>query len=358
MKRRTLLRLAALLPAAALGGCTRSAQEDAALRFAPGEADRLTIYTSHPEKIRVPFIREFEDRTGIWVDTVYGGTQEMLNRIGQEAADPQGDVMFGGGVESLSTSESCFTAYKSPERSAITRREFSSPDGLWTGFSALPLVFLYNTKLLAAEAAPRTWAELADAAWFGQIAFCSPAVSGSCYTAVSTAMQLYGEGWLTGFVRNLNGRVLSQSNQIAGQVAEGASMIGVTVESNAMQAIADGSDLAYLYPTDGTSVVPDGVAVLAGAKHPENAEKFIDFVLGAEAQTYLMEGPGRRPVRDGLPELISPPLSQIPTMDYDVALAAESRVEWLALWQQLFGTESAASAGSGSSAGAGTEADV
>lgn len=354
MKRRTVLRLAALLPAAALSGCAGGTQEQSALHFAPDDAKRLTIYTSHPEKIRVPFIREFEDRTGIWVDSVYGGTQEMLNRIVQEAADPQGDVMFGGGVESLSTCGGCFDAYISPERSAITRREFFSPDALWTGFSALPLVFLYNTKLLAAEAAPKTWAELADAAWFGQIAFCSPEISGSCYTAISTAMQLYGEGWLKGFVHNLNGRTLSQSNEIAVQVAAGASMIGVTVESNAMQAIADGSDLAYFYPTDGTSVVPDGVAVLAGAKHPENAKRFIDFVLGDEAQTYLMEGPGRRPVRDGLPELISPPLSEIPTMDYDVALAAESRVEWLALWQQLFGT----SDGDAASSGSGTEGGV
>jgi len=342
MERRTLLRLAALAPVL-LTGCA-AAPASSALRFAPADSDKLTVYTSHPEKIRVPFIREFEDRTGIWVETVYGGTQEMLSRIESEAGSPQADVMFGGGVESLTAYTEYFEAYESTERRAITRREFASPEYLWTGFSALPLVFVYNTKLLDGGTAPQTWAELAEPQWRGKIGFCSPEVSGSCYTAISTAIQLYGEEWLAGFVENLNGTTLPQSNDIVPQVAAGAVMMGVTVESNAMLAIADGSDIGFLYPADGTSVVPDGVAILSGAKNLGNAKKFVDFVLGAEAQTYLMEGPGRRPVRDGLPELIIPALSDIPKMDYDVALAAESRVEWMSLWQELFGEDGAQAA--------------
>jgi iron(III) transport system substrate-binding protein len=337
MQRRTLLKMAAMLPALmpVLSGC-QSSMEGAAESFAPEATQRLTVYTSHPEKIRVPFVREFEDRTGIWVETVYGGTQEILNRIESEAGSGAGDIMFGGGVESLSSYERYFMPYQSSELPAITRKEFVSDSYRWTGFSALPLVFLYNTKLILKENAPQTWADLVKPCWEGKIAFCSPEVSGSCYTAISTAIQLYGEGWLEGFVKNLDGKCLSGSNDIATNVASGNYMIGITLESNAMQAIEDGSDLGYFYPADGTSIVPDGVAILNGARNLENAKKFVDFVLSSEAQTYLMEGPGRRPVRDGLKDLILPALSEIPTMEYDVSLAAESKIELLDLWKTLF----------------------
>ncbi len=343
MKRRTVLKLAAALPALvpALAGCG-AGQQDSLDGFMPDDAQHLTVYTSHPEKIREPFIREFEDRTGIWAEVVYGGTQEMLNRIEEEAANVQGDVMFGGGVESLSGCDAYFEAYQSPELSAITRREFVSSSNRWTGFSALPLVFVYNTKLLTPQTAPTAWVDLAKTAWSGKIAFCSPEVSGSCYTAIATAIQLYGESWLEGFVKNLEGKCAASSSDITVQVAAGGAMVGVAVESTARQAIEDGADMGYLYPSDGTSIVPDGVAILKGAKNIENAKKFVDFVLSREAQTYLMENLGRRTVRNDLPELITPPLAEIPTMDYDVSLATESQTEWFALWKKLFGEDTGA----------------
>ena len=78
---------------------------------APAEDERLVIYTSHKEEVWRPIVREFEERTGIWVDVVTGGSNELLERIKWEADAPGADVMFGGGVESLEAYSEYFTPY-------------------------------------------------------------------------------------------------------------------------------------------------------------------------------------------------------------------------------------------------------
>ena len=76
--------------------------------FIPSSEERLVIYTSHKEEVYGPIVQEFERRTGIWVDVVAGGTNELLERIREEGDSPGADVMFGGGVESLESCRDCF----------------------------------------------------------------------------------------------------------------------------------------------------------------------------------------------------------------------------------------------------------
>ena len=90
--RRLLLLLCPLL--LLLGGCGRNTGPDLA-RFAPAEEDRLVLYTSHKEELYGPIIREFEARTGIWVQVETGGTSALLERLEAEAEDPACDLLFG-----------------------------------------------------------------------------------------------------------------------------------------------------------------------------------------------------------------------------------------------------------------------
>ena len=63
----------------------------------------------------------------------------------------------------------------------------------------------------------------------------------------------------------------------------------------------------------GTSVLPDGAAIVRGCAHEENARQFIDFLLSPDVQQLLGTELSRRSVRadtasDALPELtVLPP---------------------------------------------------
>ena len=141
MKRLLCLALMVLL---LLSGCAQGTDVSA---FAPGEEERLVIYTSHKEEVYGPIIKEFQQRTGIWVEVVTGGSGELLERIAMEAegGQPACDLMFGGGVESLAAYEDCFEPC-TPEGVENLRGVGLSEEGLWTPFSSLPLVLALTPK--------------------------------------------------------------------------------------------------------------------------------------------------------------------------------------------------------------------
>lgn len=307
--------------------------------YAPGEEKRLVIYTSHKEEVYRPIIREFEERTGIWVELVTGGTSELLDRIAQEKTAPRADIMFGGGVESL---ESYRDFFRSVQCSGLEHvaGNLRQPDNAWIPFSALPVVFIYNTKLVAPDDLTG-WQDLLRPEFAGRIAFADPARSGSSFTALVTGLHACGEETMRAVAKQLQGSQQSSSGDVLSAVADGTCLVGITLEETALQRIAAGDNLAVVYPADGTSCVPDGTAVVAGAPHPENAVRFLEFTLSREVQQLLGSRFYRRSVRDDVePPKSLPPMEKIPLVDYHADWAADRREAILSAWAEAVKGES------------------
>ena len=334
-----LLLLALLL--ALLCGCAAS---EPLPDYAPEESQRLILYTSHKKEVWQPIVKEFEARTGVWVTVVEGGSNELLEQLAAKTDAPQADVMFGGGVESLESYQDLFAPYTCADADAILP-QYRAKDDIWTPFSSLPLVFVYNPKLVGAEEITG-WADLLRPELAGKIAFADPSVSGSSYTALVTMLcALPGETdeILQAFAENLDGKQLQSSGAVLTAVAGGQAVVGVTLEETASRSIAAGDELVMVYPADGTSCVPDGCAILKGAPHEENAKLFVDFTVSLSVQKLLQERFCRRSVRGDLESTGTlPALSQIPQVDYDVGWASRSREALLMSWEFYLGTEAGA----------------
>ena len=331
MKKRFLLLFLLLL----LTGC--GGTQTAPLSCTPPESQRLVVYTSHKEEVYTPIIREFEERTGIWVEVVTGGTNELLQQIEKEQDAPRADVMFGGGVESLESYRDCFTPYICREADRI-REGFQSQCGYWTPFSALPVVLIYNTQLVRAESVT-SWVDLEKPAFRGNIAFADPQISGSSYTALVTRILAGGgEDCLAGFRSALEGRQSDSSGAVLSDVARGSALVGITLEETALQHISAGEDIALVYPADGTSCVPDGSALVKGAPHEENARRFLDFTVSEDVQSLVGQRFCRRAVRGDIPaDPALPALSTLNLVDYDVEWASQNRDRLLSDWAFLLG---------------------
>lgn len=341
MKKAWIGRLAAALLALTLCGCTGTTGDET--HYAPDEAHRLVLYTSHKEEVWLPVVTEFENRTGIFVEVVTGGTNELLGRIRQEAGAPRADVMFGGGVESLESYTDCFMPYRCASRDKLLPR-CCSPEDLWTPFSSLPVVLIYNTKLVSPQELTG-WQDLLSPRFTGRIAFTDPSISGSCFTALVTylcAMDMEHEEAMQTFARQLAGRQLDSSGAVLTAVADGTDLVGVTLEETALKRIAAGDDIAMVYPVEGTSCVPDGSALIAGAPHSANAKRFLDFIAGQDVQQLLTDRFYRRSVRQDIaPAAQLLPLNQLPSVDYDVSWASQNRESLLSGWAALFDQEDA-----------------
>lgn len=325
-----------------LSSCGNSPRQEAIAQLSekyavPGEK-QLIVYTSHKEEVYLPIIREFENRTGIWVELHTGGTAEMLSQVKEASAEGRCDIMFGGGIESYEAQKDLFMAYE-PVESEMLDSIYVDKEGCWTPFTELPIVFVYNKKLVSYSEIPRSWTDIFDSRWKGRIAFADPNNSGTSYTIISTMEQLFREepeSLVPRFYEQLDGRILSSSGQIIPGVSDGTYLIGITLEETARKAMEQDEDIAMLYPEDGTSAVPDGCAMVKNAPHSYNAGKFIDFVVGYDTQKYAVENFYRRSVRT---DLTTNSGNTESFMNFDVERSAKEEQEIFALWNALTGQE-------------------
>ena len=209
---------------------------------------------------------------------------------------------------------------------------YKDPDGLWIGESPLPMVIFYNKELLEKDGleVPQNWSDLIQPEWKGKIAYCLPSKSGSAYTQLCTMLLAEGgkeAGWdfIKQLYDNLDGKILDSSGKCHKMVADGEYYVGLTIEKSAIK-YADDPKVGFVYPQDGTSAVPDGVALVKGAPNEENAKLFIDFVTSKECQEEQSKNWGRRPVRSDMEvgEGMAA-LSELKLVDYDFDWAANEK---------------------------------
>jgi iron(III) transport system substrate-binding protein len=308
-------------------------------KYSVPEEKQLIIYTSHKEEVYLPIIREFENRTGIWVDIHAGGTAEMLDQVKIASENAACDIMFGGGIESYEAQKDLFIPYRAKDREKIDEAS-ASIGNYYTPFTELPIVFVYNNKLVSKRDAPKTWEGLFDEKWKGKIAFADLWNSGTSYTIISTMEQLFNEPadqLLPRFYDQLDAKTLSSSGQVIPKVSDGSFLVGITLEETAKKAILSGYDISMVYPADGTSAVPDGCAMVKNAPHSYNAGKFIDFVVSLDTQNYAMEEFYRRPVRQDIDLLKD--FGKIEMIEFDIEKSALEEPEVLRIWDELTGRE-------------------
>jgi iron(III) transport system substrate-binding protein len=238
---------------------------------------------------------------------VRGGTGELLERIESERSKPRADIMWGGGRASMETYKPYFEPYTSVNARSLMA-QYLDPGSFFTPFTIMPTVFMYNTNLVAAAEVPKSWADLADPKWKGRIAFADPAVSSSSFEALVTMLFAMGKGspengwdYVRKFVSNLDGRLLSGSSVVYGGVADGRFELGVTFEEPAAKYRRQGAPVGIVYPSDGTVVEADGVAVIKGCADPTEARLFVDFVTGRKVQAKIARDLDRRPCRTDVP---------------------------------------------------------
>ena len=298
----------------------------------------LVIYSPHdpsPLEAGVEMFRQAYPN--INVEIVIAGTGELTQRIAAEAENPQGDVLWGGGADTLAGFPDLFQPFVSIHDDVIADA-YKDANDLWIGESPLPMCFIYNKTLINEEDVPTTWDGLLDESLKGKIAYANPAKSGSAYTQLCTMLfsqPTLDEGWalVQNFIANLDGKIQSSSGNCHKLVAAGEYALGVTIEKSAVL-YNDNPDIGYVYP-EKNSAVPDGVALIKGCPNEENAKLFIDFVTGLECQKDQNTNWKRRPVRSDLtPEGLCE-LSTLDLGDYDFAYAANNKESIVEKWNDL-----------------------
>jgi iron(III) transport system substrate-binding protein len=300
--------------------------ENSVVVYSAADADMVNVMVAGFEK-KYP---------GVKGSTVVAGTGEIIKRMEAEKDRPLGDVGWSFGPEAIGDKKGLFEPYLSREAPGFFPGQVP-PDHVWTPFTTMPYVIMYNKKLVSEAEKPKSWKDVLSPRWKGKVAYADASKSGSSYTLLVTWLTLYGKneaGWK--FVEDLlrQCKVLPKSSMTYQGVANGEYPIGLTFEQAAFEYLKGGAPIGLIYPEEGTAITLDGSAIIKNAPHPNAAKLFLDFTVSKEMQQVMVDRFGRRSVRKdvGSPAGL-PALDKIKAINYDLEYAANNRTELLKRFQ-------------------------
>ncbi len=291
-----------------------------------GAEPDLVVYISLDQVFSAPLIDEFEAETGLTVraeyDTEASKTVGLVKRIQEEAKrNPRCDVYWNNEIaQTVRLSEQgLLQPYDSPSAADIPAK-FRDPEHLWTGFAARARVLIVNTELVPDSSSIRGMDDLLDERWAGKAGIARP-LTGTTLTHATALYQVLGEerasAWLTAIASGQHSdpprvNVVGSNGQLMKLVGTGELAWGWTDTDDFRVAQLKGYPVRAILPDQeaqpgeteplGTLLIPNTVAILKGAPHPDAAQRFVDWVLSREVEQRLAEARSAQiPVRPDVP---------------------------------------------------------
>lgn len=307
---------------------------------ASANAAELNAYSIMPEKYASQIFAEFTKDTGIKVNFLRFSTGEALARLNAEKTNPQVDVMLGGPADTYAAGvkEGIFEAYR-PANSDAIAPQYRDPENYWTGIGLIPLCFLSNTKFLEKNKmqAPTKWADLLDPRYKNNLQMADARTSGTATERIYSLVKVMGEDEAFKFQKAMNANVQMYTKSGAGgamPIATGQCAAGIFYIVDALDIQQQGYPVTITYPEDGVSFGIEATGIVKGAKHSEEAKKFVDWVTSKRFAEFIVANkinyvPTRNDVKTSNPIL---DLSKINMISVDVTWKGEKRQEYTQRW--------------------------
>ncbi|MFD1671802.1 ABC transporter substrate-binding protein [Agrilactobacillus yilanensis] len=233
-----------------------------------------------------PLFDKFSKETGAKVNFLSMSSGEVLARMkADKSSEPMADLWFGGGLDAFmqAKSDGLLEKYQSSSVKKIDAK-YRDSQGYWLSKGLTVGGLLVNKKVLKEKGlpVPKTWADLADSKYKGEIIMSDPAVSGTMYAIVKGIIDKDGEkaGW--DYWQKVNDNITfygKRGKDPQEKTASGEFGIGlIPVDQSAFDSAKE-NDLKVIYPSDGIPWVPEGIAVFKNAPGQKMAKAFIDFML-------------------------------------------------------------------------------
>jgi iron(III) transport system substrate-binding protein len=284
-----------LLAAALVLAAVPAVAQDARVEAARTEG-KVVWYTSLALPSAEKVAKLFETaHPGIKVEVHRTGSQRILQRVMQElqAGLKIVDVIHtsDAGHFVLLKEKKLLAKYTPPGVDRFPAG-FKDADGYYYGLRATVNVIAYNTKLVSAADAPKTWKDLLDPRWKGKLVTAHPGYSGVIATHVLALVHLHGWEYFKQLAQNRLMLVQSAVDP-AGVVASGERVVAANGgDYYYYQMKKKGNPIEVVYPKEGVPLVVSPTAIAAFAPHPNAARLFTDFAFTRELQQVMADSEG------------------------------------------------------------------
>jgi iron(III) transport system substrate-binding protein len=293
-----------------------------------GDDDRLTIYAGRSQNLVQPLLEQFAEDTGIKIQVRYGDGTDLALAILEEGDNSPADVYYGQDVGAFGALKAEGRLVELPDSILETvGPAFRSPEGLWVGISGRQRVMVYNTDDIDPTTLPASVLDYTDPEWRGRLGVV-PRSDG--FPEFVTALRLtrgddFARQWLTDLKAN---NPIAYPNNISAIQAVANGEIDVAFLNHYylfrfLEEEGEGFKARNYYFTNGDIgglFLVAAAGILDSSKHKEDAERFIEYMLSAEAQQYFTDNTHEYPLVAGVdadPEL--QPLSEIDPPEIDLS---------------------------------------
>jgi iron(III) transport system substrate-binding protein len=285
----------------------------------------LNLYSARHYQTDEALYSNFTKQTGIRINRIELGDEQLLQRLKSEGANSPADVVLLVDAARLwrAQADGLFQPIRSKVLEERIPAKLRSDDGTWYGFSTRARVIVYDKATVRPEDVD-TYEKLADPKLKGKV--CTRSGSHPYMLSLIAAMierlgEAQTEAWARGVVANMARSPRGGDTDQIRAVASGECGVALT-NSYYWVRLARSADpkdrevvakVGFVWPnqaTSGTHVNISGGAVARHAPNRDNAIRFLEYLASPEAQAYFANGNNEWPVAKGA-ELNNPALAAL-----------------------------------------------
>jgi len=303
---------------------------------------RIAFYTAMDIPVAERLAKAFEAKfPGIAVRVERSGSERLYQRIEQERGS---NINAADVVNSADAAHfvvwkrnDWLAPYLPEEVAKYFPADARDADGMFVTTRVWLSSLGYNTNLVKAEHAPKSFADLLDPMWTGKIVKGHPGYSGTIMTATFQIARELGWQYFEKLARQKVMQVQSSTDPPKKLALGERAVMADGNDYNLIQLMEGGGPVQVVYPTEGTPMITGPTGIFRSAPNPNAARLFQSWLHSAEAQqslvdfaaqhslhTQVKEKPGRRK------------LSEIKLMRDDPAGVEKAAEEIKSRYAQLF----------------------
>lgn len=286
-----------------------------------GDKDELNIYSSRHYDTDIALYDQFTEETGIEINLIEGGSDELIERIKSEGINSPADILITVDAGRLwrANQAEVLQPYESEILNENIPSELRDVDNMWVGLSQRIRGIVYNRDRVDENELEGYW-ELADEKWNGRVCVRS---SNNIYnqSLVASLIETHGieatEEWATRFVSNFartpQGGDTDQVKAVAAGICDVALVnhyyLGRLINSGQQSDRSVAEQVDIYFPSaefGGTHVNISGAGIAVHSPNRDNATRFLEYLSSEDAQKIFAIGNLEYPAVEGiaLPELL------------------------------------------------------
>lgn len=277
---------------------------------------KVVFYTSIDLPLAEKIAKAFETKfPGIACQVERTGAERVFQRIGQEYASNihAVDVVSSSDASQFIVwkQQNMLEAYVPEDVAKYYPADQKDADGMFASFRLGLSIIAYNTSMVKADEAPKSFADLLQSKWKGKIVKAHPGYSGTIMTATYELVHKLGWDYFEKLAAQ-NVLQVQSASVPPKKLALGERAIQADGnEYNIFQIKEKGGPVEPVYASEGTPQIIGPTGMFKAAPHPNAAKLFCNYSFTRECQQLIIDvggarsmhaqakdKPGRKPIKE------------------------------------------------------------